>query len=642
MRMEVHDTNTLCEIVKRLNKLNQQRVKANKNTITLRAAAGCIVKSEERISAFSKLSSDCQYQDSFSVSPCVEAHVILHLVGEEFDKIIINGVMVTVGCNVQIGPLEATLYHNKPGLSLPVSPLIPWVTLVGLAANAGHGTGLNQPAIAGLIESITMVKANGKLKTITKDDADFDVINGAHLGLFGLVTEVTIKCIPACKLKATTYAWSLNEFFRQVEEKKLYETNEYVSVMYIPTYWEPNKEREYRNVSVLVAKQVSIERNNVNWTETEQGWYDTSQLLEMETLELINKCSILSALRFSPLVIPWAMRLIAGMKLGIIHTSPVETTGPFYQIAHYQRQFPRELDDIDFLFPVKEPREMLKVLETIINTLEKYRAKGYYPVSFAIYIRMFKGTNGGLSTSSHQQDEYIAAIDIVTDPRTPHYQLPPKKRKNDQPNKFKEDIQQYFMDPTNKLHAKPHWGKTLPAKADYAMMYGDNFKQFMRVAENWYKDTGCTFDTNPFMNSFFKRIFNIEVSEAIREVKLTRVFETTENYSLAIDEKRPMTDKELRQLQEYATQVENELVKNHYIIRPPKTSFYRMAIPVDKSQAAENYLPYIGLYCRATDPNILHKQQREIQKLAERFLQEVNKAVENATEKKIADKTTEN
>ncbi|CAF3813528.1 unnamed protein product [Rotaria sp. Silwood1] len=528
MRMEVHDTNTLCEIVKRLNKLNQQRVKANKNTITLRAAAGCIVKSEERISAFSKLSSDCQYQDSFSVSPCVEAHVILHLVGEEFDKIIINGVMVTVGCNVQIGPLEATLYHNKPGLSLPVSPLIPWVTLVGLAANAGHGTGLNQPAIAGLIESITMVKANGKLKTITKDDADFDVINGAHLGLFGLVTEVTIKCIPACKLKATTYAWSLNEFFRQVEEKKLYETNEYVSVMYIPTYWEPNKEREYRN------------------------------------------------------------------------------------------------------------------LETIINTLEKYRAKGYYPVSFAIYIRMFKGTNGGLSTSSHQQDEYIAAIDIVTDPRTPHYQLPPKKRKNDQPNKFKEDIQQYFMDPTNKLHAKPHWGKTLPAKADYAMMYGDNFKQFMRVAENWYKDTGCTFDTNPFMNSFFKRIFNIEVSEAIREVKLTRVFETTENYSLAIDEKRPMTDKELRQLQEYATQVENELVKNHYIIRPPKTSFYRMAIPVDKSQAAENYLPYIGLYCRATDPNILHKQQREIQKLAERFLQEVNKAVENATEKKIADKTTEN
>lgn len=65
------------------------------------------------------------------------------------------------------------------------------------------------------------------------------------------------------------------------------------------------------------------------------------------------------------------------------------------------------------------------------------------------------------------------------------------------------------MDPSNNLRAKPHWEKSLPLNTNYAMLYGDNFKQFMGVAENWYKDVGCTFATSPFMNPFFERIFNI-------------------------------------------------------------------------------------------------------------------------------------
>ncbi|CAF1542698.1 unnamed protein product [Rotaria sordida] len=484
IEIEVYDTQTLCELAKELNKLNQERIKAKKKKIILRAAAGCIQQNKDRFKNFSNLESDTQYQTSFSVSPCVQAHIILHLIGKEFDKIEVNGVMVTVGPNVQIGQLEATLYKNRPGLSLPVAPLIPWVTLVGLAANAGHGTGLNQPAITGLIESITMVKANGELKTINKTDDDFNTINGAHLGLFGLVTQVTIKCIPAYKLKATTYAWSLNEFFTQVKDKNLYENNEYVSVMYIPTYHKRKQEREFINVHVMVAKQVSIQTDDLNWSENEQLHEDKHQLSQMNVHNILSKLHIPDFLRDVSLLIPYAMRLIASTQVGVLNSSPSIKIGPSYQIAHYQRQFPRELDDIDFLFPVKQPKEMLKAFDMIINTLENYRSRFYYPVSFAVYIRMFKGTNGGLSTSSHQPDEYIAAIDIVTDPKSIYYQLLPKEREEGKPNKFKEDIQEYFMDPNNKFYAKPHWGKTLPFNTNYAELYGNDFKKFIHVAEN--------------------------------------------------------------------------------------------------------------------------------------------------------------
>jgi hypothetical protein len=276
------------------------------------------------------ISSDLKYQTSFSLSPCVEAHVILRLVGEEFDNITMNGELVTVGCNVQIGQLEAILYQRDPKLSLPVSPLIPWVTLVGIAANAGHGTGLNQPAMAGLVESITMVKPNGELKTIKKDDADFDVINGAHLGMFGLVTEVTIKCIPACKLKATKYAWSINEFFRQVNEEKLYEKNEYVSVMYIPTYFEPKLEKTYYNVQVVVANQVQNDTPNVNWNEEEQLHDDKEQVKQMEVFHGFHVSFILEHI---PSLVPLAMRAIAALEVGLIHVSPIDITGPFYQVC---------------------------------------------------------------------------------------------------------------------------------------------------------------------------------------------------------------------------------------------------------------------------------------------------------------------
>ncbi|CAF1400824.1 unnamed protein product [Rotaria sordida] len=587
IEIEVYDTQTLCELAKELNKLNQERIKAKKKKIILRAAAGCIQQNKDRFKNFSNLESDTQYQTSFSVSPCVQAHIILHLIGKEFDKIEVNGVMVTVGPNVQIGQLEATLYKNRPGLSLPVAPLIPWVTLVGLAANAGHGTGLNQPAITGLIESITMVKANGELKTINKTDDDFNTINGAHLGLFGLVTQVTIKCIPAYKLKATTYAWSLNEFFTQVKDKNLYENNEYVSVMYIPTYHKRKQEREFINVHVMVAKQVSIQTDDLNWSENEQLHEDKHQLSQMNVHNILSKLHIPDFLRDVSLLIPYAMRLIASTQVGVLNSSPSIKIGPSYQIAHYQRQFPRELDDIDFLFPVKQPKEMLKAVQ-----MEAY-----------------------------QPDEYIAAIDIVTDPKSIYYQLSPKEREEGKPNKFKEDIQEYFMDPNNKFYAKPHWGKTLPFNTNYAELYGNDFKKFIHVAENWYKNVGCTFYTSPFMNPFFEQIFGI-VTQPIREVKSMNMIRTIE-HTFPINETKPVTDEEVKQLQEYMIERTARLDENFQFV-------------------AHHDLPYISLYSRAGDPNEYLIQQREIQNRAEQFFQELRKLVEQTAQKNIDDKTTLN
>ena len=265
--------------------------------------------------------------------------------------------------------------------------------------------------------------------------------------------------------------------------------------------------------------------------------------------------------------------------------------------------------------------------------MDKYRAKGSYPVSFAIYIRMFKGTNGGLSTSSHQtSDEYIAAIDIVTNPKSSGYQLTPQERKQGKADKFKEEIQEYFMNPINHWHAKPHWGKALPSNGNYAELYGDNFKHFMNTAEKWYDNVGCAFVTSPFMNPFFEEIFS-RARKPIREMKHMRMVETLE-YSLATDEIERVTEEEVKQLQGYMLEIKYSLVENHYI-NPPQTAFYSGLITDENIQAAQPPLPYIGIYSRAGDDVGYANQQKEIQKKANEFFQELEKVTEDIEKDRI-------
>jgi hypothetical protein len=243
---------------------------------------------------------------------------------------------------------------------------------------------------------------------------------------------------------------------------------------------------------------------------------------------------------------------------------------------------------------------------------------------------MFKGTNGGLSTSPHQPDEYTAAIDIVTDPKTPYYQDPP--------NTFKEEILQYFMDPSNNLNAKPHWGKTLPKDTNYATLYGNNFKQFMDVAQNWYKDVGCTFATSLFMNPFFERVFNITVGEPIRQPQLKKLDVNMLQrvaFVSAIDMTKMVNGGEEEQLRECMNKLERELTKRHYI-PSSETRLFAMPLAVDNSQTGEHNLPYISLFCRAGDAAGYREQQNEIQMRANQFLQEAKKAVEDAPAKNEA------
>lgn len=187
--LDIKDTFSLQKLMEKVTALNAH--KEIKDQMTLRVAAGG--------------RNDNEHSESYSFTAVAQADIIIRLIGKDFQEIqkIDNEKLVRVGANVQIGELDKTLYENYH-LCLPTSSLIPWVTFVGLAATAGHGSGEKKPSVAGLIRAMTICLPNGKIVRIDQQHPLFDIIRGAHLGLFGIVINVEVECMDAYKLQRMT------------------------------------------------------------------------------------------------------------------------------------------------------------------------------------------------------------------------------------------------------------------------------------------------------------------------------------------------------------------------------------------------------------------------------------------------------
>ena len=178
---------TLRAFMQALQLLNRSR--KLQNMITCRVAAGGIAGD--------------QYSQSYSFTDCASSDLIIRLTGPRFRRINkVNGRnnVVHVGASAQIGTLDEVLYQ-KHNLALPTSSLIPYVTVGGLLATGGHGTGRDQPSFSGLVVAMTFMLPDGRIKRISNRHPDFKTIRAAHLGLFGILLSADLRCVPAKKLK---------------------------------------------------------------------------------------------------------------------------------------------------------------------------------------------------------------------------------------------------------------------------------------------------------------------------------------------------------------------------------------------------------------------------------------------------------
>ncbi len=478
---DIERTEDLQKIIRLVNQLNKKKKKEER--ITLRAAAG----GRKEIG---------KYSLSYSMTPCATADVIVRLVGDDFKKVkLVNKEknIIRAGASLQIGELDKLLYEQLKR-SLPTSSLVPHVTVAGLSATAGHGTGRDWPSFAGLIHAITVCRPDGKIVRIDKSHPDFAVICGAHLGLFGIILDVELECIPAKKLQSVIEARTINELVQLISDG-LFHKSSYVSAMYIPTY--QRNERNERNVALTRWEPVSLDLADNNCSNPTLVHF--GQELSVRLCDFFNIPDFLARHKN---LIPSYMKYI--MSHTIVGKTDTIAVGPWHEIAHARKSYPWNLDDAGYLFRVKDKncQEIIKAIDYIEKTLAEYAKKNLFPVIDAIYLRLFSGTSGGLSSSPRKKDEYICALDIVSSDNTPGY-------KN-----FKKDTEKFFSE---ELEAKPHWGKTIPLDKDYAAMYGDEFKKFIEVLRRWHQDCGMELTDSPLLTDFFSQILQLTPTPSAKE-----------------------------------------------------------------------------------------------------------------------------
>ncbi|KTD66806.1 L-gulono-gamma-lactone oxidase [Legionella steelei] len=509
-------------IMKEVKKLNGDR--NPKNKITLRASAGWDDQASVGCCLFPwSQVQEKEYAGSFSfsevvggrASPQSEGTDIIIRFKKKFHKAKVLGPLntkpawinpdnpihqlpaklVEVNAGMQIADYADFLRKNN--LSSSTLSMLSWASLIGLFIPGGHGTGRDEPAVSGLVESITICDVDGNIRELTPDNPDFETLRAANSGFLGVILSVKIRAVQAFNLRETVAV------FHNTEEMKgklgdILKNNQYVSVMGMPS-----------SASSELIHQWQVRMWNFTTdkpTQSTKATYSPSLTSLVQEMELRLGSDLLNFLVNSELssLLPEFMLIAAAESIEGRGTNPIVDFEN--HITHPQVAFPKEMRDVDYFIPVKDDKageHLEAILKQIENQIKSAAKKGEYPVTYAIYVRYLKGTSGGLSpTSTQALDERILALDMVTHPQA-------KGIAN-----FETGFLGYLKE--KGFEVRNHLGKEFPAGVVRYSQFLDprNMKKFMDAAERWHATTGKSDGAErlamaPYYTNYFQEMLDL-------------------------------------------------------------------------------------------------------------------------------------
>lgn len=460
--------------------------------ITIRAAAGWQDKPSKNIhSLFSHTPAPNQYNESFSFSEGTVADVIIQF-SKKFQRVKIlkpsPDRLVEVTAGMQIAQLADVLHKNK--LSLSTVSSMPWASAVGLAATGGHGTGRDEPAFSGQITSMTVCDMNGEIREIQHSDPDFTSLCTAHAGMLGIVLKMKLTTVPAFRLEETIKNYNKINLL-QANLQNLLSTNQYFTLTYIPTYSGiDDKEIE--------KWQVRLWNHTTKATDEDRPKAHTVDIGSfLQELNLRAGNSVQNYLMHPNLqeLIPAFMQFSATITTAVRGTE--SSIGHEKDITHFQAAFPKPMQSVSYMIPVNitDAGELLgKIMARIDDLLQSAAKAGEYPITYAVYARFIKGSNGGLSsTATRDPKEHILIFDLVT-----HSNAPGLKN-------FERQFQDFFNH--NKIKPRYHLGSNFPVSIESYSDFLDEgaLKDYLRAITAWHGSRE-KLEQSPFFTPYLKKM----------------------------------------------------------------------------------------------------------------------------------------
>ncbi|MFS0886600.1 D-arabinono-1,4-lactone oxidase [Aeromicrobium sp. 179-A 4D2 NHS] len=315
------------------------------------------------------------------------------------------------------------------GLALPNLGDVDPQSVAGATSTGTHGTGARLFGIAKAIAALQLVTADGEVLEI---DAGHELFDAARVGLgaLGIVTEVTLQCVPAFLLNAREEPMALSAVLRELDD--LVDGNDHFEFYFFPHTDKALTKRNNRVPEGTAPAPLPRWRHLLDDELLSNTLYEQVQRLGTRRPALIPRINALS-----------------GSLLG---------AREYIDASHEVFVSPRRVRfrESEFALPRAAAAEA-------IGEMQRWYAKADESISFPVEVRFTAADDIWLSTGHERDNVYIAVHQFH---RT-------------DPTRYFAAMQDIFT----AHEGRPHWGKMHTLGADYFRTVYPRFDDFVAVRD---------------------------------------------------------------------------------------------------------------------------------------------------------------
>ncbi|HLH83166.1 MAG TPA: D-arabinono-1,4-lactone oxidase [Trebonia sp.] len=353
--------------------------------------------------------------------------------------------LVTVRSGTTIRALNAAL--DVLGLAMPNLGDIDAQTIAGAISTGTHGTGARLGGIATQVAALELVLADGSVVSCSPQQRP-DLFAAARVGLgaLGVISTVTLRCVPAFTLAADERPMPLAEVTARFAEFAA--DNDHFEF-----YWFP------------YGRNALVKRNNRDGGAAAPRMAAWRRYWEYEVLENAAFGALCRAGRAVPRLIKPLNRLAAAAL----------STRSYSDVSHRVFVTPRRVRFVESEYAV--PRDaVLDVLAELRGGVPRLAD----PVMFPVEVRVAAADDIWLSTAYGRDSAYVAVHQYAGLPYQEYFRL--------------------FESIAAAAGGRPHWGKMHTLDAERLAALYPRFADFLRVRD----------ETDPerrFANPYLDRVF---------------------------------------------------------------------------------------------------------------------------------------
>ena len=353
---------------------------------------------------------------------------------------------ITVRSGTTIRDLNAAL--DTLGLAMANLGDIDAQTVSGAISTGTHGTGASLGGIATQVTGLELVLGDGSVVSCSANERP-DLFNAARVsvGALGVLSTVTLQCVPAFRLAADERPMPIDEVLGRFGEFAA--ANDHFEF-----YWFP------------YGKNALVKRNNrLIGGDGPSAMPSWRRFLEYEVMENAAFGALCRTGRAVPATIKPLNRLAAATLSKRTYSAR----------SHEVFVTPRRVRFVESEYAV--PRESLL---DVLAELRAGVARLAHPVMFPVEVRVAAADDIWLSTAHGRESAYVAIHQYVGLPYTDYFKL--------------------FESITTSVGGRPHWGKMHTRDAAYLGQVYSRFADFLRVRDE--TDPGRRF-ANPYLTQVF-------------------------------------------------------------------------------------------------------------------------------------------